>query len=503
MKVLVFLTILSLALSGSTFRSVQFSPVSGATNVIRGLLKGIGSEITTDDIKPCLADIDDMIPDLQEAISYYNQHTSESYRSCLLLLGLALKDVPSAIDTCKGGATQAASIISDALKTFTDPSSFPGDLTKALVLDGKDIKVNFAQAAIKWSKSDYEGFGFSIGQAMYNVFQTLEEYNLMSLHISASSPVDIVKGFFEAFKEEIVTADVKPCLKEVDDMIPDLKEAIESCKQDTAEGVRNCLIYLTLAAKAFPTALSTCQTGASQALNIVTDLAKTMLKPSTFSSDFVKAYVLDSKDIKSSLAQAASMWSKNDMEGFGYSLGQTLYEMYNVLEEFNVLLGSSQDASLELLDGFLFGIASDMYNDEIKSCFADIETVEKDIKAFFTEIKTETLEGMVEGFKTLGNTLDHINSAIAECKSKATDVIAIVSKASKQFISPYTFAYHVGRAILVNEKQIYNEITTAMRAWNNAEYFNCGYNIGKAVVIVAQDKAIEPAYNGASRRIKH
>jgi len=96
---------------------------------------------------------------------------------------------------------------------------------------------------------------------------------------------------------------------------------------------------------------------------------------------------------------------------------------------------------------------------------------------------------MVEGVSVLGKVLQKIHTAISECKQESYNVISKFESVSEQFIEPFTFAYYLDRAILVNEKQIYNEIMAAVQDWKNGDWVNSGINVGKAILIVSGEKA--------------
>lgn len=46
--------------------------------------------------------------------------------------------------------------------------------------------------------------------------------------------------------------------------------------------------------------------------------------------------------------------------------------------------------------------------------------------------------------------------------------------------SPATFAYHAGKDLLINGKNVYSEIEAAKREYDARNYYNFGVEIGKA-----------------------
>lgn len=63
--------------------------------------------------------------------------------------------------------------------------------------------------------------------------------------------------------------------------------------------------------------------------------------------------------------------------------------------------------------------------------------------------------------------------AITACQATVTEAVALAAKltaATKNLASPTTFAFHVGKDLIVNGRDIYREITTAVQDWNNQNY---------------------------------
>ena len=51
----------------------------------------------------------------------------------------------------------------------------------------------------------------------------------------------------------------------------------------------------------------------------------------------------------------------------------------------------------------------------------------------------------------------------------------------KEFSSPYSFAFHVGKDLLVNGVNIIHEISAAIDDWDAQSYRDCGVQIGTAL----------------------
>jgi len=60
-----------------------------------------------------------------------------------------------------------------------------------------------------------------------------------------------------------------------------------------------------------------------------------------------------------------------------------------------------------------------------------------------------------------------------ECKA-SVEAVENVVKMIKSFTSPWSFVFHVGKDIIVNGRNILNEIETCVTDYHNADYNGMG-----------------------------
>ena len=66
----------------------------------------------------------------------------------------------------------------------------------------------------------------------------------------------------------------------------------------------------------------------------------------------------------------------------------------------------------------------------------------------------------------------------------AIDDVEKLDKMAQTFKSPWAFAYHAGKDLLVNGKDIFSEISAGVTAYDSSDYHTFGYDIGKALALV-------------------
>jgi len=96
------------------------------------------------------------------------------------------------------------------------------------------------------------------------------------------------------------------------------------------------------------------------------------------------------------------------------------------------------------------------------------------------QIEDKTPSSVLKGIHDLGAALGNLKSGLTDCKAAYSDIQNYV-KGFEQFTNPATFAYHVGKDLLVNGVDIYKEITQAVSLWQQKSYLDCGQQIGFAL----------------------
>ena len=103
-----------------------------------------------------------------------------------------------------------------------------------------------------------------------------------------------------------------------------------------------------------------------------------------------------------------------------------------------------------------------------------------DLDKAIEDIKEKSVDRVKEGIKLIGESLTEVFNAITECKG-AVEAVENILSVLKEFSSPYSFAFHVGKDLLVNGVNIIHEISAAIDDWDAQSYRDCGVQIGTAL----------------------
>jgi len=90
------------------------------------------------------------------------------------------------------------------------------------------------------------------------------------------------------------------------------------------------------------------------------------------------------------------------------------------------------------------------------------------------------LSDVENGIKELGNAITSVAADMDACKIAITDAEKLDNMA-KNFKNPLEFAWHAGKDLLINGKDIYADITDGMTAYDSGNYQTFGNDVGKAL----------------------
>lgn len=149
----------------------------------------------------------------------------------------------------------------------------------------------------------------------------------------------------------------------------------------------------------------------------------------------------------------------------------------NRVHKFN--LNSNEDI-LNFAKGFLVGLGEDPIFNDIKSCLADSQTFYKQISQAIADIQTRNPEKVKEGIKLLGQAVQVIPQAAKDCQAAESEIQKLI-KLADAFTNPRSFIYAVGKSLLINRVEVFNEISQVVAAYTHHDFYQLGYWVGKAM----------------------
>lgn len=134
-----------------------------------------------------------------------------------------------------------------------------------------------------------------------------------------------------------------------------------------------------------------------------------------------------------------------------------------------------------VLEGF--GLGKDL--DDMKDCFVGITVTEfmdlHDAVELFMKMDSHDV---LKGLEKLGSAFEKLPVAVSHCDAAAKDVKDQAPKllrAIHAMKSPTDFAYHVGKDLVVNHADIFQEVSAAIDAFEHQLWEDIGKNVGAAL----------------------
>jgi hypothetical protein len=151
-------------------------------------------------------------------------------------------------------------------------------------------------------------------------------------------------------------------------------------------------------------------------------------------------------------------------------------------------------AKLEaIVQGVLQGALHAEHFDDINHCIADAEHVFGDAEAAYKDFKAGGANHVIDGMKQIADLLKTVKTGMQDCSSLKADWTKLEAMVAV-FSNPTSFAYHVGKDLMVNGQDIFQEIETAVSDYEAGNWENFGYQVGEAAAktILGNEPAARP-----------
>jgi hypothetical protein len=132
-----------------------------------------------------------------------------------------------------------------------------------------------------------------------------------------------------------------------------------------------------------------------------------------------------------------------------------------------------------LIEGVMKGALHAEGLDDLDACFADAESIAKDAEAAFDDFKTRDVQHVTDGIKEVADLLSKVHDGLKDCSSFKGDIKALETMVAV-FNSPESFAYHVGKDLMLNGVSIFKEVEDSIDAYEKKDWARFGEDLGEA-----------------------
>merc|ERR1712118_634230 len=256
-----------------------------------------------------------------------------------------------------------------------------------------------------------------------------------------------------------------------------------------AHDVLDGLAKLGSALELLPTAVQNCDAAAKDVKDEAPKLLKALeaLKhPKEFAFHVGKDLMVNHADIFRDVSASIDDYHAQNWENCGKDTGAALSKLLVGTNEMSLALWPwhRDDQWSVLLKGVLegFGLTKDL--DKMKDCLANTESEIKDVEAAIQLLEKKDAHDVLDGLAKLGSALELLPTAVQNCDAAAKDVkdeAPKLLKAPEALKHPKEFAFHVGKDLMVNHAEIFQEVSAAIADYKGQKWEDFGKSIGAAL----------------------
>jgi len=224
----------------------------------------------------------------------------------------------------------------------------------------------------------------------------------------------------------------------------------------------------------------------------MTGMIASFKSPWSFAYHVGKDLVVNGKDIYYEIDTAIADYDQGQWEPFGYQIGTAAAKLLVGEEEKKAVKVSAIEVE-QIVEGILRGALDAEGFTDITQCMNDAETVISDVELAVGDFKKGGVSNIVDGLKQVGDILEGVQKDMSDCSSIKADWGKMTTMIAS-FKSPWSFAYHTGKDLVVNGADIYQEIDAAVSDYDQGQWEQFGYQIGtaSAKLLIGTEKQIAP-----------
>ncbi|CAD8071102.1 unnamed protein product [Paramecium sonneborni] len=325
--------------------------------------------------------------------------------------------------------------------------------------------------------------------------------NSQSMDIHVKDVYLIVKGVVEGVQvdDHVEVKEIVSCLNDSEELINNIVKAITNLETQTFDGVKEGIKLIGVAIQQIPDAITACQSGSEEMValsKLLTNMLEQLRNPWTFSFKIGYNLIVNGLDIYQEISTAIKDWKSEIYEDFGKQIGFVLVQLLKETKNTEALIFDYEVVGI-IFEGLLDGIvdASGIKADDIKSClnFADVIVI--DFEKAVRLLENGSVSSVIQALQSFVEGLSEFPKALEICQSSSQEALKLAEKI-KELIealsNPTSFIYHIGKDLIINGKDIYQEIFAAVEDWKYGNWNDFGFQLGKAMeqIFIGQKQEI-------------
>ena len=309
---------------------------------------------------------------------------------------------------------------------------------------------------------------------------------------------ELLGGFVEGALKEAALGDYVTCtVTDAQVVESDIKKAIADLETKSVAGVVNGIDEVAAALTTITGAYKLCTSVKDTTqLKKVETMLESLKNPITLAKDVYNNVKVNGKDITAHIDAAADDWHNAKYTNFGEDLGFAVAETTLGKQEVQAkeLAATNLQIAVDISYGILLGAVQAEGLDNMDTCFSGPPEIISAAEVAIKDFKAGGVDNVVHGLKELAVLATMMKQEVAACKGVKADWEKL-EKMAAVMSSPTSFAYHVGKDLLLNGHDIYDDIESGITEYDSQEWEPFGKSVGNALAkLIIGEEPTEPLF---------
>ncbi|CAK58903.1 unnamed protein product (macronuclear) [Paramecium tetraurelia] len=306
--------------------------------------------------------------------------------------------------------------------------------------------------------------------------------NSQQVDIHAKDVYFIVKGVVEGVQvdDHVEVKEIVSCLNDSEALIENIVKAITNLESQTFDGVKEGIKLIGVAIQQIPDAITACESGSEEMValsKLLTNMLEQLRNPWTFSYKIGYNLIVNGLDIYQEISTAIKDWKSEIYEDFGKQIGFVLVQLLKETKNIEAVILDDEVVGI-IFEGLLDGIPRTLKLLNVAGGIViDFEKAVRLLEDGSVSSVIQALQSFVEGISEFPKALETCQSSSQEAVKLAEKIKDLIEALS----NPSSFVYHIGKDLIINGKDIYQEIFAAVDDWKYGKWSDFGFQLGKAM----------------------
>ena len=431
-----------------------------AEQFAEGFMDGVFG--TVEGAVKCIRDLKTVASEVETTITDLKGH---KYISAVEEVGTIAEGLSADIKDCEGVSPEAQQLVKQLEDIYGHASAW--DVTfevgKNVVVNGVDIYNDVTGTISSYDSGEY----FTMGQDIGNGIKLAAIGHAEELgEIQEADAEQFVNGFLQGVLEGFDLP--LKCIRDVKRLVTEVKTTVSDLQGHKWVGA---VREVGTIAGELGGDISDCKGAVEQAETLIA-LAEASSGWSVV-AEVGKNVLVNGVDIFNDVTGAINAYEASDYYTFGDEIGKAMHSA-----AIGAQVGLSTDGAEQFAEGFFEGIFGTV--EGAVACMRDVKTVASEVETTIADFKSHSY---ISGIEEVGTIAQGLSKDIQDCEGAGPEAQQLAQQLESIYshASAWDITFEIGKNVLVNGVDLYNDITGSISAYDSGDYSTMGRDIGNGV----------------------